>query len=66
MQGDTPPSLGEIAYLAYWRRYPALALPWPRLSQRERAAWDAAARAARAAGQTCERAPARANGTAHG
>lgn len=46
------PTPGELAYLAYWRRWPATPLPWSRLSTRERRAWDAAAHAAIAAWQT--------------
>lgn len=45
-------SLGERAYVAYWRRWPATPLPWHCLSGRERAAWEAAARAAVAAARS--------------
>lgn len=37
--------LGEVAYLAYWRGLAPLVLPWTRLRQDERAAWQRAARA---------------------
>lgn len=49
-----PPSLAEQCYLAYWRGWPALPLPWDRLSQRERRAWAQAARAVVAAWQAQE------------
>lgn len=39
-------SLGQTAYRAYWRRWPATALPWRLVTLRERRAWEAAARAA--------------------
>ena len=39
------PVLGEVAYLAYWRALAPLALPWDRLTQAERRAWQASARA---------------------
>lgn len=42
-------TLGQLTYEAYWRRWPALALPWDRVTLRERRCWEAAARAAIAA-----------------
>jgi hypothetical protein len=47
--------LGLIAYSAYWQVMAPLALPWRRVSQQEKRAWQAAARAAvRALIQTWE------------
>ena len=40
------PTLGELAYTAYWRALAPQWLPWARVTRRERRAWDAAARAA--------------------
>lgn len=48
-------TLGQTAYLAYWRRWPATALPWRLVTLRERRAWEAAARAAIAAWQRTQR-----------
>lgn len=42
---DTP-TLGEIAYSAYWHALAPQWLPWDRVTRRERRAWDACARAA--------------------
>jgi hypothetical protein len=38
-------NLGLIAYSAYWQVMAPLALPWRRVSQQEKRAWQAAARA---------------------
>lgn len=51
MTGVQAWTLGQLAYAAYWRRWPARALPWDRVTLRERRAWEAAARAAIAAWQ---------------
>ena len=40
------PTLGELAYTAYWRGLAPRCLPWDRLTKREQRAWNAAARAA--------------------
>jgi hypothetical protein len=40
------PTLGELAYTAYWRVLAPLWLPWDRLTRQERRAWEACARAA--------------------
>lgn len=37
------PTLGEVAYVAYWRGLAPIALPWDRLRQDEREAWQRAA-----------------------
>ena len=39
----TPPTLGEVASHAYWRVLAPLRLPWDRLTQDKRRAWQAAA-----------------------
>lgn len=39
-------ALGRVAYLAYWRVLAPLVISWEALSQREKRAWQAAARAA--------------------
>ena len=46
MAAPPTPTLGEIAYTAYWRGLAPLRLPWDRLAAREQRAWQAAARAA--------------------
>lgn len=38
-------TLGQRAYEAYWHAWPALALPWDRVTRQERRAWEAAAQA---------------------
>ena len=57
-----PSTLGLTAYLAYWHRWPALALPWHLLTLRERRAWEAAAKAAIAAWRQEQRRGGRADG----